>query len=70
MKRKLLRKRNAAIAGICAGIGEYFGDDPIIWRLVFIFGTILSGFFPGIFIYLLMWIIVPREEDTTTKKTK
>jgi phage shock protein PspC (stress-responsive transcriptional regulator) len=55
---------NRMLAGVCAGLGEYFGIDPTIVRLL----TVLAFFtgFAGIaIVYLIMAIVVP--EQTTTQ---
>jgi phage shock protein C len=47
------------IAGVCAGIADYFGIDPTLVRLLFVFGALgtVSGLF---WAYLIMAIIVPE----------
>ncbi len=47
------------LAGVCGGLSDYFGIDPVIFRLVFIILTISGG--SGILLYLLFWLIVPRQ---------
>lgn len=49
---------NKVIAGVCSGIANEMGIDPLIVRLVFIL-SVLLGFGIGIIIYLLMWILTP-----------
>lgn len=48
------------VAGVCAGIADYFRIDPTLVRLLFVFGALgtVSGLF---WAYLLMAIIVPEE---------
>lgn len=48
------------IAGVCAGISDYFGIDPTLVRLIFVFGALgtVSGLF---WAYVIMAIIVPEE---------
>jgi len=59
--RKLYRSRtNRMIFGVCAGLGEFFGIDPSIVRLVFAAGA-LFGFGSFILIYLVMFFVVPEE---------
>ena len=59
--KKLYRSRsNRMILGVCGGLGEFFGIDPSLMRLLFVIGT-LFGFGSFIFIYLAMFIIVPEE---------
>lgn len=59
--RKLYRSRtNRMIAGVCAGLADFFGIDPTVVRLVFVAGALL-GFGSFVFIYLVLFIIVPEE---------
>ncbi len=48
---------NTIIAGVCAGIGEYFEVDPIFIRILFVLITLFGG--SGIFIYFVLWILIP-----------
>jgi phage shock protein PspC (stress-responsive transcriptional regulator) len=52
------------IAGVCSGLGYYFGIDPSLIRLVWALGTIASAFIGGIAIYALLWIVLPEEPPT------
>ena len=54
-------KKNRMIGGVCAGLGEYFGIDPTLMRVLFVLGVFLG--FPGALglIYLIMLIVVPDE---------
>ena len=47
------------IAGVCGGLGEFFGIDPIWFRLLFVF-LLLPGGLPGVLPYVVLWIIMPR----------
>ena len=49
------------LAGICGGLAAYLDIDPTIIRLLFVLATFFTLAFPGILIYLVMWIIVPEE---------
>jgi phage shock protein C len=46
------------LGGVCGGIAEYLGVDPVIIRLLWIIGTLVWG--AGIIAYIIAWIIVPR----------
>jgi phage shock protein C len=59
--KKLYRSRNnRMIAGVCAGLADFFGIDPTVVRLLFAAGALL-GFGSFILIYLVMFIVVPEE---------
>ncbi len=56
------------IGGVCAGIANYVNVDPAIIRLLFAIIT-FGGFGMGVFIYILLWIILPtRDLDTYVGK--
>lgn len=52
--------RNKVFAGVCGGLAEYFDIDPVIVRLIWIIGTLIS-FGLGIVAYLIAWIIIPKK---------
>jgi len=59
--KKLYRNRNnRMIAGVCAGLAEFFGIDVTIVRLVFAAGALL-GFGSFILVYIVMFVVVPEE---------
>jgi phage shock protein C len=61
VKSALRRSRtNRMIAGVCGGLGEFFGVDPFWFRLGFLI-ALLPGGVPGLAAYLVMWLIVPSE---------
>lgn len=65
--RRLFRDTdNALIAGIAAGIGNYFGLDTTLVRLVFVLLIIFSFGF-GVILYLLLWLIMPAAETASEK---
>lgn len=62
MEKQLRRSRsNRWVAGVCGGLGEFFGLSAFWFRLLFII-LLLPGGLPGLLPYLLLWIIVPLEE--------
>jgi phage shock protein PspC (stress-responsive transcriptional regulator) len=48
------------IAGVCAGLGEYFDLDPVFFRLFFLFSILFGGL--GALAYVMLWILVPVRE--------
>jgi len=60
--KRLTRSRNdRMLAGVCGGLANFLDLDPTIIRLVFALATFFTVVFPGILIYLIMWIVVPKE---------
>ena len=61
MAHKSLRRdqNNKIVAGVCAGIGNYFGWSHSNVRLFYILLSVLSAAFPGMLVYILLWIFMP-----------
>lgn len=60
--KRLTRSRtDRMIAGVCGGLAEYFDLDVSIIRILFVVLTIFTAAFPGILVYIVMWIVVPEQ---------
>ena len=59
-EKKLTRSSNKKIAGVCAGLANYFGWDPTLVRAIYAILTICTAFC-GVIIYLILWILLPQE---------
>ena len=60
--KKLVRPTgDRKIAGVSAGLGEYFDIDPVIFRLCFLFSMFFGGL--GILAYIVLWILVPAQQS-------
>jgi phage shock protein C len=57
-----LRRQNGVIAGVCGGLGAYFGISPIWFRVLFII-LALPGGAPGVLPYIILWIVMPKRRD-------
>ena len=65
MTKRLYRSQSGAmLGGVCAGMGKYLNIDVIWIRLFFVLLAVTSGF--GILAYLVLWVIVPREDQVTS----
>ena len=51
------------IAGVCAGIAEWLSWDVTLVRVGYVLVSILSAAFPGILIYIILWIILPPPDS-------
>lgn len=61
MNKKLYKSNtNKMICGVCGGLGEFFGIDPTIIRLVWAIAGLMGG--AGIVAYILAAVIIPNSE--------
>ncbi|MEK7104303.1 MAG: PspC domain-containing protein [Patescibacteria group bacterium] len=66
--KKLHRsKTEKVIAGVAGGLGEYFGIDPVLFRILFVFLILWGG--AGILFYLILMFIIPGEGGQSAKET-
>ena len=56
-------RKDKMIAGVCGGIAEWMGWDPTVVRLSYVLLSILSAAFPGILVYLIIWLVAPQADD-------
>lgn len=54
-------RRDRMIAGVVGGFADYFGLDPTLARIIYVLVSVLSAAFPGILVYILLWILIPQE---------
>ena len=54
-----LRRQNGIVAGVCGGLGEFFGINPFWFRLLFVL-LLLPGGLPGLIPYIVLWLITPK----------
>jgi phage shock protein PspC (stress-responsive transcriptional regulator) len=62
----LRRSKNSMVAGVCAGIAEWLGWDITLVRVGYVLVSILSAAFPGIIIYIILWIIMPPADSNNS----
>lgn len=53
MKKKLKLSEDATIAGVCGGLAEYFGNDPLLVRIAFLFLFMVAPL-PIVFVYMVL----------------
>lgn len=62
MEKRLARSNHERmLAGVCGGLGLYFNIDPTIVRLIFVITFFFGVGSPGL-LYLILWLVMPREE--------
>ena len=61
--KKLMRSADREIAGVCAGLAQYFDLDVSVVRILCFFITLATEICPGVVTYLLAWMIIPIEPE-------
>ena len=65
LSRPFRRSRtNRMIAGVMGGLAEHFRIDPTLLRVIYVVGSIVSAAFPGILVYLLLWVLIPEADQS------
>lgn len=55
-------RRHRILGGVCGGIADKLGWSPTVVRVLYVILSILSIGFPGILVYIVLWIAVPEGE--------
>jgi len=62
-QNRLIRSNDRIIGGVCGGIAEWLGWDPTLMRVLYLLASILSIGFPGILVYIVLWIVMPEKRS-------
>lgn len=54
-------RRNRMLGGVCGGLANWLGWSPTWVRLLYVIVSILSIAFPGAIVYVILWIVMPKE---------
>lgn len=62
-RRRLARdRRNGWIAGVCAGVGRYFGIDPVFPRVAFVVSCVFAWKI-ALVTYVVAWMLLPPRDE-------
>ena len=62
MEKRLRRStRDCKIAGVCGGLAEYFDLDTTVVRIAYILLAFFSAAFPGVILYIVMMLVMPKD---------
>ena len=67
MDKKLKKSADRMIGGVCGGVAEYFDVDPTIVSVAYACLTVFSAGFPGVVLYLILCLIMPRNDQNYIK---
>lgn len=54
-------RRHKMLGGVCGGIADWLGWNPTAVRILYVLVSILSVGFPGILVYVILWLVMPLE---------
>ena len=60
-KRFYRSKEEKVLGGVMGGFAEYFGGDPVLWRLAGILFALLTAVVPVAVVYVIAWWIIPEK---------
>ena len=55
-------RRDRVVAGVLGGVARRFDWNPTLVRALFVVISVVSAAFPGLFVYLLLWLLMPEGE--------
>jgi phage shock protein C len=67
MKKLYISDTDKKLAGVCGGIGAYYGVDSTVIRLVCVALFIITGFFPVGLAYIIAAVVMPHEPTAVRK---
>lgn len=60
----LLRSTHDKIfGGVCGGLANWLGWSPTLTRILYFTVSVLSVAFPGLLVYLILWIVMPKDPN-------
>jgi len=55
-------RRHRMLAGVCGGLSDWLGWDSTLVRIVYVVVSVCSAAFPGILVYLVLWLVMPQAQ--------
>jgi phage shock protein PspC (stress-responsive transcriptional regulator) len=53
-------RQQKVLGGVCGGLAEWLGWDVTLVRILYVVVSILSAAFPGVLVYVALWIVMPK----------
>ena len=63
-EKKLKRSTNKVLTGVCGGLAEYVGMDPMLMRIIWVVATLFTGV--PLLIYIVLYFMMPAPDDMGT----
>ena len=61
MARLMRSSSNKMIAGVCGGLAQWLDWDPTLVRVGYVLLSLFSAGFPGLLLYIILWLIMPKD---------
>lgn len=61
MEKKLMRSNNKMLAGVCAGLAEYFDIDPTLVRVAYAILSLICMGILGVILYVVLMLVMPQK---------
>ena len=59
----MYRSSDRVLGGVLAGFADFINYDPTIVRILYVALSVVSAAFPGILLYLVLWVITPEKPN-------
>jgi phage shock protein C len=53
-------RRHRILGGVCGGLADWLGWRPTLVRVIYVAVSVCSAAFPGILVYVILWIVMPE----------
>ncbi|MDO8267294.1 MAG: PspC domain-containing protein [Moraxellaceae bacterium] len=62
--KKLKRSRtDKMLGGVLGGIARHYELDATVLRIIYVLVSLFSAAFPGMIVYLILWVLIPLEDE-------
>jgi phage shock protein C len=55
-------RRHRMLGGVCGGLADWLGWRPTLVRVLYVAVSVCSAAFPGMLVYVILWIVMPEED--------
>lgn len=56
-------RKQRIFGGVCGGLAESYGWDPLFVRILYVVLSLALAAFPGLLVYLVLWFALPEAEN-------
>ena len=60
---KFKRANDRYLGGVCGGVAEFFGLNPLLVRIIWLLVSLITFILPGLLIYIVLWVIMESPDE-------